>query len=111
MMCGECKIGSVGLQGLPTIRARIGNELSNAIPTELVVAVKYLQVPSVAANGADETSSLENVLGRESVSALCGKQIRSGRDGVILQTRLSALATIAATAARASASRWRRSNS
>jgi hypothetical protein len=68
----------------------MGNELSNAIPTELVAAVKYLQVLSVEANGADETSSLENVLGRESVSALCGKQIRSGRDGVILQTRLSA---------------------
>ena len=82
MMCGECKIGSVGLQeGAPTIRARFGNELSNATPTELVATVKHLQVPSFVANGADEASSLENVLGSESDSALCGNQIPTATCG------------------------------
>ena len=90
MMCIERKIGSIGLQGPSTHRARRGNELRNAISTELVAAVMYLQVLSVEANGAGENTSLEYGLGRESVGALRGKQVRSGRGGVILQTRLSA---------------------
>ena len=71
------------------MRARLGNETSNASPTEFVTTVKHWQVLGLVANGAGEASSLENAPGIESVSVLCGKQIGSGGDGVVLQTRQS----------------------
>jgi len=55
-----------------------------------VATAKHLQVLRFAANGAGEANSLEDAPGFESDSVLCGKQIGSGRDGVILQTRHSA---------------------
>ena len=71
MMCVERKIGSVGLQGMPTIRARMGNELSNAIPTELMAASKLLQVLSGGAYETTETILFELDPNHEGLGILC----------------------------------------